>query len=220
MAQQWTPSMSSNWPTRRHRPFSVGVSRAHPAEPMSWSWFFFMMWLFNNRSNFGEYVNLTLLERMEEVDATDKARRTLVEKPSKMHLSLRKLICTTLLWIQAVIPVSHPLTLTSLPFNVFAWHLATFKKSVTHRNCKKQSITISNKVVTVLFSVLSFDGASSLVAHLHHKCGLDRDIVSKDLWSKIGKYKKWEWSVPCCKVYCYNLSRILLHFNNCVVNYL
>ena len=50
----------------------------------------FIVWLFDNRSNFGEYVNSTLLVRMEEADATDEARRIVARRPSKKaQLSLR-----------------------------------------------------------------------------------------------------------------------------------
>ena len=43
----------------------------------------FMVWLFANRSTFGEYVNSTLLERIYEAATIDKAQRTVAGRPSK-----------------------------------------------------------------------------------------------------------------------------------------
>ena len=36
----------------------------------------------------------------------------------------------------------------------------------------------------------SFDGACSALAHLYYNCGIDRDVLRKDLWVKLSIYKK------------------------------
>ena len=93
------------------------------------------------------------------MDAENKAQRTAAGRPSKVRTSLCNVICGALSNIQANDPTSHPIDLATLPFSMFARYLATFKKSVSRRGRNKQSITVSEEIVTVMLGVSSFDSA-------------------------------------------------------------
>ena len=64
-------------------------------------------------------------------------------------------------------------------------------KKIDREDGFEDNITMEeNANVHIHPSVSPFDQACSSLAHLYHDCQVDRDRVSKDLWTKLGTYKK------------------------------
>ena len=51
-------------------------------------------------------------------------------------------------------------------------------------------MVMGDEDIHIRLSASSFDSACSSLAHLYHDCHIDREVVSKDLWTKLGTYKK------------------------------
>ena len=146
----------------------------------------FLVWLFDQRKYFGTLLKQDLLRAMELEDEKDKTRRTKAGAPSKRRDHLRDLCRAWLRAIKPDSPETHPIELGALTFQVYSRYLNSFKKKVA----KRPTIDNGAKSVAIRLSPSSFDGACSALAHLYHKCGLNKETLSKDLWVQLSPYKK------------------------------
>jgi len=124
---------------------------------------------------------------MEIAHETDVARRTRAGHPSKLRNALGA-VCRR--WLKAITPndpKTHPVELRALTFIIFARYLGTFKKRVQNKRMREEG-----KAATILIHLgLSvFDLACSSLSHLYLQCGIDKEVVSKDLWAQVSTYKK------------------------------
>jgi hypothetical protein len=88
-------------------------------------------------------------------------------------------------------PSSRPVNLDLLTFKIFARFLSTFKKSVMKRKRSSgDNMNIEYEEVQIRLGISSFDGACSALSHLYLECGLDKEVISKELWNKLSTYKK------------------------------
>ena len=140
----------------------------------------FLIWIFNNREDQGGLVKLRLLGAMAAAHETDRARRTKASRPSKLRDALR-VVCRS--WLKEITsddPQTHPVKLGALTFKIFTGYLGTFKKQV--KNSRPRSGT-KGATVLICLGASVFDGACSALSHLYHEGGLDKEVLSKDLWS-------------------------------------
>ena len=124
---------------------------------------------------------------METAHETDRARRTKAGRPSKLRDALRA-VCRS--WLKAIIPKepeTHPVELGALTFTIFARYLATFKKRVQNRRMRGED---EAETVLIRLGSSAFDRACSSLSHLYLEGGLDKEVVSKDLWVQLLTYKK------------------------------
>jgi len=149
----------------------------------------FMLWLYDNQDRTPTLLEPLLVPELDLADEEDKARRTTRGRPSKSRTSLRNACKLALGRIEPSDQTSHPIKLKELDFVVFSRYLATFKKKITRKR-KTQDVVMEGMSAIVRLSHSSFDGACSALSHLYHDCGLDKDVVSQDLWHKLGSYKR------------------------------
>ena len=149
----------------------------------------FMLWLYDNRDRTPTLLEPLLMPELDVADEEDKARRTAKGRPSTSRNSLRAACKLALGHIEPSDQTSHPIKLKELDFVVFSRFLATFKKRITRKR-KTQEVVMEGMSAIVRLSHSSFDGACSALSHLYKDCGLDKDVVSQDLWHKLGSYKR------------------------------
>ena len=88
------------------------------------------------------------------------------------------------------------LNVAKLDFRVFSRYLATFKKIIQKKKYGDQdgvedrNVVMDTEDIHIRLSASSFDSSCSSLAHLYHDCHIDREVVSKELWRKLGTYKK------------------------------
>ena len=132
-----------------------------------------------------------MLQRMHAAQTTDSSRRTGSGRKSNSRKSLRDLCRKLLRSINPEDPSSRPIKLDLLTFKIFARFLSTFKKSVKKRKrSSADNMDIQYEEVQIRLGISSFDGACSALSHLYLECGLDKEVISKELWSKLSTYKK------------------------------
>ena len=108
----------------------------------------------------------------------DKERRTQAGKPSKRRDHVRATCRQWLSGIEPSRPETHPIRLTDLDIQVYGRYLNAFKKRVDRRS----NDGAHAKSVMIRLSQSAFESTTSALAHLYTECGLDKHIVSKDLW--------------------------------------
>ena len=84
-------------------------------------------------------------------------------------------------------PKTHPVKIGALTFKIFTRFLGTFKKRV--KNSRLHSKT-EDAIVMICLGSSVFDATCSALSHLYHECGLNKEVLSKDLWSQLSIYKK------------------------------
>ena len=124
---------------------------------------------------------------MEAAHEKDRARKTKAGHPSKLRDALRA-VCRS--WLKEIAPndpETHPVELGVLTFKIFTRYLEMFKKRV-----KNSRLCSETKGVTVMIRLgaSAFDAVCSALSHLYHEGGLDKEVLSKDLWSRLLVYKK------------------------------
>jgi hypothetical protein len=87
---------------------------------------------------------------------------------------------------------THPLDLSAINFKAFSEYLKTFKKSVKRTRPQDDENLVISETVTVRLSAGAYDNACSALAFLFVECDIDKNATNstKDLWRKIGLYKK------------------------------
>ena len=71
-----------------------------------------------------------------------------------------------------------------LTWRVYTRYLNTFKKSA-----KKLSRGGASKTVEMRLSGSAFDGSALALTHIYTECGLDKQVISKNLCANIKIYK-------------------------------
>ena len=147
----------------------------------------FLVWIFDNKEDHGGLLKSSLLGAMETAHEKDRARRTKAGRPSKLRDYLRA-VCRK--WLKAITPSdpeTHPVELRSLTFTIFARYLGTYKKRVQNKRMRGEGEAAT---VMIRLGASSFDRACSSLSHLYLEVGLDKEVVSKDLWMQLSTYKK------------------------------
>ena len=147
----------------------------------------FLVWIFDNKEDHGGLLKSSLLGEMNTAHEKDRARRTKAGRPSKLRDALRA-VCRS--WLKAITPnepETHPVELGALTFTIFARYLATFKKRVLNRRMRGED---EAETVLIRLGSSAFDRACSSLSHLYLEVGLDKEVVSKDLWVQLSTYKK------------------------------
>jgi hypothetical protein len=88
-------------------------------------------------------------------------------------------------------PSTHPLDFNLLTFHVFSGFLKTFKRRIKRSGTTDEHVVV-NENVTVRATAGAYDDACAAFSYLFVECDMDKNSteVSKNLWHKIGLYKK------------------------------
>ena len=139
-----------------------------------------MIWLFDNRHHYSGLLKPALLNDLAAAAALDRARKTKAGRASRLRDHVRT-HCRR--WLGAVDPErpdTHPIALAELTWQVYCRYLNTFKKSAS-----KRSRGGGSETVEIRLSGSAFDGSTSALTHLYTGCGLDKQVISKELWANI-----------------------------------
>ena len=142
--------------------------------------------MFDHREHYSELIETALLVDLHSQLDRDRAQRTRAGTPSKRRDHVRGTIRKWLQNIDAETAATHPVRLADLTFQVYVRYLDTFKK----RAVKRSTCGDKDETVYVRLGQSAFDGATSALSHLYTECGLDKHIISKDLWTKLTPYKQ------------------------------
>ena len=146
----------------------------------------FILWLFDNREHYSDLLQPDLLDELALQLERDKEQRTQAGNPSKWRDHVRATCRQWLGGIEPSRPETHPIRLTDLDIQVYGRYFNAFKKRVDRRsNGGAQA-----ESVLIRLSQSAFESAAAALAHLYTECGLDKHVVSKNLWQSIANYKQ------------------------------
>ena len=160
----------------------------------------FMVWLFDRRLKYGAILEPTLLPKLEDAYNLDRTIRTKKGKPSKKREHLRNVCRESLVSIVQSEESTVPVKLERLSFEIFTRYLGSFKKTVKTKKPTPTDGEDADAAVTIAvqgeaevrLAPSSYDGACSALAHLFIESFISRDEneVTKDLWTRLSRYKK------------------------------
>ncbi len=160
----------------------------------------FMVWLFDRRLKYDAILEPTLLPKLEDAYNLDRIIRTKKGKQSKKREHLRNVCRESLVSIVQSNEATVPVKLEKLSFEIFSRYLGSFKKTVKTKKPTPTDGEDADAAVTIAvqgeaevrLAPSSYDGACSALAHLFIESFISRDEneVTKDLWTRLSRYKK------------------------------
>lgn len=163
----------------------------------------FMVWLFDRRVRYSNLIELSLLSKLLEAHNVDRGIKTKKGKRSKKREFLRRVCSNSLESIVQSDESTVPVKLEYLSFQIFSRYLGTFKKKVKTKKQPTAATTAdgtANEMITIVghgeaeirLSSSSYDGACSALNHLFIESFIEKDanVVTKDLWLRLSRYKK------------------------------
>ena len=75
-----------------------------------------------------------------------------------------------------------------LNFKVYGRFLSTFKKNFKKRNIVG-TVVVRDSSVNIRLIPSSYDASCSALSHLYLECGIDKEKMSKELWTQLSSYK-------------------------------
>ena len=146
----------------------------------------FIFWLFDNHEHYSELLQPALLNELVPQQERDKERRTQAGHPSKKRDYVRATCRQWLRGIEPSRPETFPIRLADLKIQIYGRYLNSFKK----RAVKRSNVGADAAFVMIRLSRSAFEAATSSLTHLYTECGLDKQVVSKDLWRDLAVYKQ------------------------------
>ena len=160
----------------------------------------FMVWLFDRRIKYSNLIEPSLLSKLLDAHNVDRSIKTKRGKRSKKRDNLRRVCSNSLELIVQSDESTVPVKLEYLSFQIFSRYLGTFKKKVktknptttTNSDSTTEEIAIGHGEAEIRLSSSSYDGACSALNHLFIESFIEKDVnvVTKDLWLRLSRYKK------------------------------
>ena len=161
----------------------------------------FMVWLFDRRTKYLNLIEPSLLSKLLDAHNVDRSIKTKRGKRSKKRDNLRRVCSNSLESIIQSDESTVPVKLEYLSFQIFSRYLGTFKKKVKTKKpiatansdrTTDEMITIGHGEAEIRLSSSSYDGACSALNHLFIESFIEKDVnvVTKDLWCRLSRYKK------------------------------
>ena len=138
----------------------------------------FILWLFDNREHYSKLKQPPLFNERAPQQECDKERRTQADKPSKKRDYVRAICRQWLRVIKPSSPETHWIRLADLDIQVYGRYLNAFKKRVV----KHSNGGAAAAFVMIRLSQSAFEPATLALTYLYTECGLDKQVVSKNLW--------------------------------------